>query len=149
MEHLHQAEDPSALDPEAALAALGITDGLDASEPPEWVRKAITPDQRRAWAQLVLHVATNGMGHPSVHALVILKLAMQPGLPAQAGGFLAFVAAEFMAAQLLEEKAAGRACINSASVLGLIDKATHDLSQSFTDDEDLDQDAGSPLGVGA
>lgn len=151
MEHQqHQDAEDTGIDLDLVFEALGITDDMSVEEAPEWVRKELTPAQRRAFSQLVVHVATRGMGHPAIHSMVLLKLALQPGLPAQASGLLAFVAAEFMAAILHDERNAGRATINTASALGLIDQASRMLRQAHTpEDEEQDQDAGNALGVGA
>lgn len=151
MEHLEDQPAPDAVHtPTAAelLVELGITDDISVDVPPTWVTQELTGAQRTAFARLVLHSASQGLGTLENMALLLFKLALQPGLPSQGAGFLVFSAAEAYAAYVLNRQRRGLAALDMASVLGLVRQTEGDL-EGAVQAEDEDQDAGVPHGVGA
>lgn len=130
------------------LAELGITDAMS-DTPPEWVTQAITAEQRLVLCKLMLHSATQGMQPLSCMAVLLFRLAQQPGLPPQAPGFLVFAAAEMLAAHMVDLARRNRGARDMSSALAIVNQAELQILGEAVATEDEDQDAGVPLGVGA
>ena len=152
MEHAqaHESPDPRAQDsiPEL-VAALGITDDMTVDEPPAWVTTTLTAEQRALFARLVLFTGRQGLGTIDTMALLLFKLALQPGLPPQAAGFLVFSAAEAYAAYALDMARRGLGAADLASITGLVAATIEKVDAAALPEEDTNQDAANDDEVGA
>lgn len=145
MEHTASQETPDTM--MALLGTLGITDDMEALEPPAWVATQLTDEQRAVLARMAIQTAqTEAFMPPQALGVLLFKLALQPNLPPQAAGFLALNAAALVALTLVQDHQGSRG-FGIEQARTMVDET--DALVTPVADEDCDQDAGVTLGVGA